>query len=185
MQYGFSKVRRGPETDMYAHPSFLRDQPERLSELRKLSSASVRRRRHQPAAAGAAAAPAAAAVNVVPPEGSETRNLAALAARSVSPSPPNSPARILPMNHYHHHQHPPRTGAIVTPPQVTHHQWVTSPAPPRIHHQLPLAPPQDPTAKGVTKQSYVPRSTPTRSPSRGRLDLLTLALEQTEELPAK
>jgi hypothetical protein len=33
--YGFTKVRRGPDTDMYAHPSFLRDRPLQLLELRK------------------------------------------------------------------------------------------------------------------------------------------------------
>mmetsp|Transcript_34594 Transcript_34594/g.98425 ORF Transcript_34594/g.98425 Transcript_34594/m.98425 type:complete len:230 (-) Transcript_34594:125-814(-) len=41
--YGFTKVRRGPDTDMYAHPSFLRCQPDLLSELRKSTSASRRR----------------------------------------------------------------------------------------------------------------------------------------------
>jgi hypothetical protein len=34
-QYGFSKVRRGPDTDMYAHPSFIRGKPELLYHLRK------------------------------------------------------------------------------------------------------------------------------------------------------
>jgi HSF-type DNA-binding len=43
-QYGFSKVRRGPDTDMYAHPSFIRGKPELLSELRKCSSAVSRRK---------------------------------------------------------------------------------------------------------------------------------------------
>mmetsp|Transcript_83053 Transcript_83053/g.240329 ORF Transcript_83053/g.240329 Transcript_83053/m.240329 type:complete len:225 (-) Transcript_83053:111-785(-) len=41
--YGFTKVRKGPDTDMYAHPSFVRRQPELLSELRKSTSASRRR----------------------------------------------------------------------------------------------------------------------------------------------
>lgn len=41
-QYGFAKVRRGPDTDMYAHPSFVRGQPETLSHLRKISSATRR-----------------------------------------------------------------------------------------------------------------------------------------------
>ena len=43
MKYGFTKVRRGPDTDMYAHSSFVRSHPELLSELRKSSSASRRR----------------------------------------------------------------------------------------------------------------------------------------------
>jgi hypothetical protein len=40
LQYGFTKVRRGPETDMYAHPRFLRDRPMSLLDLRKTSSTS-------------------------------------------------------------------------------------------------------------------------------------------------
>ena len=38
-QYGFSKVRRGPDTDMYAHPSFVRGKPELLTHLRKCTPA--------------------------------------------------------------------------------------------------------------------------------------------------
>jgi len=41
--YGFAKVRRGPDTDMYAHPSFIRGKPELLLHLRKCSSASRRK----------------------------------------------------------------------------------------------------------------------------------------------
>mmetsp|Transcript_17437 Transcript_17437/g.40117 ORF Transcript_17437/g.40117 Transcript_17437/m.40117 type:complete len:240 (-) Transcript_17437:1114-1833(-) len=41
--YGFSKVRRGPDTDMYAHQSFIRGKPELLQNLRKCSSASRRK----------------------------------------------------------------------------------------------------------------------------------------------
>lgn len=41
--YGFSKVRRGPDTDMYAHQSFIRGKPELLLNLRKCSSASRRK----------------------------------------------------------------------------------------------------------------------------------------------
>lgn len=36
-------MRRGPDTDMYAHSSFIRDQPQLLIELRKSASASRRR----------------------------------------------------------------------------------------------------------------------------------------------
>jgi hypothetical protein len=43
IQYGFAKVRRGPETDMYAHPAFVRGQPQTLCRLRKTSSSSRRR----------------------------------------------------------------------------------------------------------------------------------------------
>lgn len=35
--YGFTKVRRGADTDMYAHPSFIRDHPDLLVELRKIT----------------------------------------------------------------------------------------------------------------------------------------------------
>lgn len=38
LQYGFSKVRRGPDSDMYAHPSFIRGQPDLLMLLRKCTS---------------------------------------------------------------------------------------------------------------------------------------------------
>lgn len=34
-QYGFTKVRRGPDTDMYAHPSFIRGHQEAVAQLRK------------------------------------------------------------------------------------------------------------------------------------------------------
>lgn len=33
--YGFSKVRRGPDVDMYSHPCFIRGQPDLLGELTK------------------------------------------------------------------------------------------------------------------------------------------------------
>jgi hypothetical protein len=42
-QYGFTKVRRGPETDMYAHESFICDHPELLLDLRKTSAAPCQR----------------------------------------------------------------------------------------------------------------------------------------------
>jgi hypothetical protein len=42
--YGFSKVRRGPDADMYAHPSFLRGQTDTLAELTKCKSAADRKR---------------------------------------------------------------------------------------------------------------------------------------------
>jgi len=36
--YGFCKIRRGPDADMYAHPNFIRGSPTNLSQLRKESS---------------------------------------------------------------------------------------------------------------------------------------------------
>ena len=47
-QYGFAKVRRGPDTDMYAHPCFVRGCPESLSQLRKSTTSSRRRLAQQP-----------------------------------------------------------------------------------------------------------------------------------------
>ena len=43
-RYGFSKVRRGPDIGMYAHPSFQRGKPENLVQLRKLTTAADRQR---------------------------------------------------------------------------------------------------------------------------------------------
>jgi hypothetical protein len=37
-QYGFSKIRRGPDVDMYAHPSFVRNTPGTLLQLRKTTT---------------------------------------------------------------------------------------------------------------------------------------------------
>jgi hypothetical protein len=42
-QYGFTKVRRGVDTDMYAHPSFVRDNPAALLQLQKITTKSRRR----------------------------------------------------------------------------------------------------------------------------------------------
>ena len=36
LQYGFTKVRRGPDLDMYAHPAFVKGSPDALLYLRKL-----------------------------------------------------------------------------------------------------------------------------------------------------
>jgi hypothetical protein len=41
LQYGFTKVRRGPETDMYAHEAFIRDHPDLLIDLRKATAAAL------------------------------------------------------------------------------------------------------------------------------------------------
>lgn len=43
-QYGFTKIRRGPDVDMYAHPSFVRDTPETLLQLRKITNGSRTKR---------------------------------------------------------------------------------------------------------------------------------------------
>mmetsp|Transcript_17237 Transcript_17237/g.32183 ORF Transcript_17237/g.32183 Transcript_17237/m.32183 type:complete len:187 (+) Transcript_17237:412-972(+) len=41
--YGFTKIRRGPDVDMYAHPSFVRDTPHTLLELRKITNGGRKR----------------------------------------------------------------------------------------------------------------------------------------------
>eukprot|EP00934_Nitzschia_sp_Nitz4_P001449 Nitzschia sp. Nitz4//scaffold2_size372955//62102//62805//NITZ4_000372-RA/size372955-processed-gene-0.474-mRNA-1//-1//CDS//3329546623//1449//frame0 len=66
--YGFTKLRRGPDSDMYAHPSFIRGEPELLTQLRKCTSASKHRSPKQ---------------SVRKSSDSDT-----LSYRSVSPSPP-------------------------------------------------------------------------------------------------
>jgi len=46
--YGFHKIRRGPDTDMYAHPAFLRGRPELLSQLKKSTHSSADKTRPTP-----------------------------------------------------------------------------------------------------------------------------------------
>lgn len=76
-QYGFTKVRRGPDVDMYLHPFFRRDQPEMLSLLRKCTSASAQKR----------------STSLSISELSPTDSVGAHS-RAVSPSPPASPKRM-------------------------------------------------------------------------------------------
>jgi hypothetical protein len=75
VQYGFAKVRRGPDMDMYAHPTFFRDQPETLSLLRKCTA----ERKRSPSSSIF--------------EFSSTKSVEAHS-RAVSPSPPGSPKRL-------------------------------------------------------------------------------------------
>lgn len=155
--YGFAKVRRGPETDMYAHPSFVRDQPESLSELRKLTSTSSRRRARE-----------------VPSILKES-NAKAAARRSVSPSPTLMLATaqaqygMVPRMIESHVVH--KLTPSYTSPK---HTSVWAP----IHkvHEVPLSP----DATTGAKASF---ETPSQLPKkeevgRGRLDLLALAMEQ-------
>lgn len=81
LQYGFTKVRRGPDTDMYAHPSFVRGCPDLLSELRKSTSSSRRRM-----------------IKASSLDDSDT-NSEGSAARSVSPS---SPTMVMNVNCFPH-----------------------------------------------------------------------------------
>lgn len=77
VQYGFTKVRRGPDVDMYVHPFFRRNQPETLSLLRKCTSSSRRKR----------------SPSLSISELSSTNSVGAHS-RAVSPSPPGSPKRL-------------------------------------------------------------------------------------------
>lgn len=43
LQYGFTKLRKGPEADMYAHPDFVRGKPENLYKLQKLNKSNRRK----------------------------------------------------------------------------------------------------------------------------------------------
>jgi len=81
--YGFSKVRRGPDTDMYAHPSFARGRVDTLSDLRKCNSAAARKRNDN------AVHTEHASLKVVLPQQTEYTQQS----RAVSPS--QSPPRML------------------------------------------------------------------------------------------
>mmetsp|Transcript_704 Transcript_704/g.879 ORF Transcript_704/g.879 Transcript_704/m.879 type:complete len:252 (+) Transcript_704:126-881(+) len=78
--YGFSKVRRGPDTDMYAHPAFVRGQPQSLSQLRKCNSTAARKRLTAPGEDGRAM------TKIIVPAHTDVLSLS----RAVSPSPPRA-----------------------------------------------------------------------------------------------
>eukprot|EP00980_Cylindrotheca_fusiformis_P016193 scaffold4811_cov171-Cylindrotheca_fusiformis.AAC.1 len=106
--YGFTKVRRGPDTDMYAHPAFMRGRPESLSELRKSTSSS--RQRLTKASSS---------------DDSDGSTSDSSPARSISPSPPrNAPSTYL------------HTVALTSIPPATHsthymnQTWLTFCSPP-------------------------------------------------------
>ena len=44
--YGFAKTRRGADANMYAHPAFLRDQPDMLSQLTKCKGSSIKNKKN-------------------------------------------------------------------------------------------------------------------------------------------
>jgi len=85
--YGFNKVRRGPDADMYAHPSFLRGRPEFLSELKKCKSAADRKRQAKPQKLRAAPLSAGAMREILPnPSSSPVAMGISHDTRAVSPS---------------------------------------------------------------------------------------------------
>lgn len=93
--YGFSKVRRGPDTDMYAHASFVRGQAETLSLLRKCNSTAARKK--LAISAESAVRFIAPPKIIIPAHNADTFGFS----RAVSPSPPrvgnNNHHYIVPM----------------------------------------------------------------------------------------
>jgi hypothetical protein len=135
---------------MYAHPSFVRDQHDSLSELRKLTSTSSRRRARE--------------VPAVPKENKT------YARRSVSPSPTLMLATAqvhFPMASRMH----PNT-MIIRKPLTSYsspqHTSVWAPI-----HKVPLSPDM---STGASSEPASPP--PKKEVGRGRLDLLALAMEQ-------
>lgn len=80
--YGFTKARRGPDMDMYTHPSFMRGHPEMLGLLRKNTATGTSHR-----GKNAVVAPAIKS--------------SARSRRAVSPSPPSSPGHRMNMSFVH------------------------------------------------------------------------------------
>lgn len=127
--YGFTKVRRGPDSDMYAHPSFVRQKPESLLNLRKISNSSRRK--------------------ATPPQEITCH----LDLRPVSPSVSDSTSNSVPSS----------------PAVSVDHQFVIT--------KIPS------WGSAVQVLSRVPTVTsPKSSDDRGKLDLLTLALEQASAM---
>lgn len=171
--YGFAKVRRGPETDMYAHPAFVRDQADTLSHLRKLTSTSSSRRRARevPVAAAAAAVATSKKVNRTP----------ASVTRSVSPSPSQhvmimaaaaNPVFQVPLTRL--------VSTNVAAVAYAHPAAVVNYGSPK--HTPMWAPihqvPSSPESLGSASMLAVADHPPPLSVGRGRLDLLAMAMEQ-------
>ena len=145
---------------MYAHPSFVRDQADSLSKLRKLTSTSNRRRAREV------------------PMASKATTVKLSARRSVSPSP------TLMLAAAQAHYHAPATMASCMPPSTMMiHKPIPSYASPR--HTSVFAPlhnvPPSPDASASVASTASEDTSPTKKDGevgRGRLDLLALAMEQ-------
>lgn len=155
LQYGFAKVRRGPETDMYAHPSFVRDQAETLSHLRKLTSTSSRRRARE-----------------TPSGGMRKENTIPVSVtRSVSPSP--SQTMVMPTANPKFH--PPLPRLIGNTVRVSSYGSPTlGPMQAPVHQLVPASP----ESLGNVTLSFSDQAPPAPQNGRGRLDLLAMAMEQ-------
>eukprot|EP00542_Grammatophora_oceanica_P016438 CAMPEP_0194047826 /NCGR_PEP_ID=MMETSP0009_2-20130614/25698_1 /TAXON_ID=210454 /ORGANISM="Grammatophora oceanica, Strain CCMP 410" /LENGTH=275 /DNA_ID=CAMNT_0038693545 /DNA_START=43 /DNA_END=870 /DNA_ORIENTATION=+ len=87
--YGFSKVRGGPDSDMYHHPVFQRGKPENLAQLRKCNSAAARKRLSVVGSSIPTTDCLVHPLTIVSPSSYEPHS----ASRAVSPTP--SPPRVL------------------------------------------------------------------------------------------
>jgi len=160
--YGFSKVRRGPDTDMYAHPAFVRGQPESLSHLRKCNSTAARKRL-------AAAGNDNQALNkILIPSHSDVLSLS----RTVSPSPRGSNEGVA----YSHIMPMPSSGssngATVFMPTVWLPTQVTTP-------QFPMM------SMNQSHQSSPSSSFDSSSFDSGRLNLLAMAMTSLADRDAQ
>ena len=133
-QYGFAKVRRGADTDMYAHPSFVKDHPESLVQLRKTTPAQRR-----------------GLLSDASSQKHQQPN-----PRSVSPHHLTSPS-VSSANHHYYHPH--------------HNNKVLIPC----IHPHPVHPSE---VSPVTPQRTTTTTTTLPTNDRGKLDLLTFALER-------
>lgn len=173
-QYGFTKIRRGPDSDMYAHPSFLRERPELLLHLRKVSSnGGSRSQRRFDASAITTKQPALPPAGEPPSTSSPQPPVSqAPKLRPVSPSTAGGGAGCCSCS-YNHSPSSPSERSPVSVDQVVitsipswdqeaHRQQQ------QHHHPQAITPHHPATAKAVLP----------RPDDRGKLDLLALALEK-------
>ena len=162
-QYGFAKARRGPDTDMYAHPSFVRGEPDMLTQLRKSTSSSRRRLSSKRSGDDSDSSSDDGNHNVSSPT--------AQLLRSVSPSPTRlQPAAPL------IHQVPrlvlnPAFNLVSPTATSVGQTWLT------FNNEQPVASKIEPARTNATPRILSKEPT-SSSFGGGRLHLLTLAIEQ-------
>ena len=143
---------------MYAHPSFVRDQPETLSHLRKLTTTSSRRRSRE--------TPSSGGLN-------KGNTILASVTRSVSPSPSQTMVIVTTKPKFPTPL-PRLIGNTVTTSFYSSPRSSTMEAP--VHHQVV---PASPERRGHATLSFTDQVAPApQSVGRGRLDLLAMAMEQ-------
>lgn len=156
--YGFSKVRRGPDADMYAHPSFLRGRPEILSELKKCKSAADRKRQVKPTRQILPQTAAIAMQEILPATFSSHITRTRAVSPSVSSDDDNYTS-IRNMPHTAHHFYG----------QRHHFGSLNMHSPPPISQQLSHS-------HQILSQSSLATTSPPPQPTTRKLDLLTLAI---------